>query len=191
MHVKIIINLKCLYIIYFFNLTYPLECLQVPPGVHVPPFENHCITPLKFGMHLWKSGNSALWHFIIALLNYTSFKNALNLFWAHRCKSGGMQVNVRSNNCVNGTLSMSQETELGEGAMRRSKTILRLLWKKISFGQPARYCTHGALVRSSFQSITQMDAPSQYFFWRKKMAKESLSICLSSTLEQRCQNLQN
>ena len=21
---------------------YPLECLQVPPGVHVPPFENHC-----------------------------------------------------------------------------------------------------------------------------------------------------
>ena len=24
------------------NLKYPLECFQVPPGVHVPPFENHC-----------------------------------------------------------------------------------------------------------------------------------------------------
>jgi len=23
-------------------LTYPLEGLHVPPGVHAPPFENHC-----------------------------------------------------------------------------------------------------------------------------------------------------
>ena len=34
--------LNRLYKYIFLNLTYPLECLQVPPGVHVPPFENHC-----------------------------------------------------------------------------------------------------------------------------------------------------
>jgi len=28
--------------IFFKNLTYPLEYLPVPPGLHVTPFENHC-----------------------------------------------------------------------------------------------------------------------------------------------------
>jgi hypothetical protein len=27
--------------IYFFNFTYPLRCLRVPPGVHVPQVEYH------------------------------------------------------------------------------------------------------------------------------------------------------
>ena len=27
--------------IFFLNLAYPLDCLHVPPGVRVPPVENH------------------------------------------------------------------------------------------------------------------------------------------------------
>ena len=34
--------------IYFFNFTYPLRCLRVPPGVRLPQVEYHCFTPSWF-----------------------------------------------------------------------------------------------------------------------------------------------
>ena len=35
------------------NLTYPLEYLHVPPGVHVPPFENHCSQQWNWSALCW------------------------------------------------------------------------------------------------------------------------------------------
>ncbi|KAI3375657.1 hypothetical protein L3Q82_003721 [Scortum barcoo] len=95
--------------------------------------------------------NSAYWHFNIALIHDKAFRAALSYFWSiHRqCKADF--------DCV------QQWWDFGDRGLLESLTS-----KKAALANLLGVTAQGALVRSRFLDVSQMDAPSQFFFGLEK-----------------------
>ncbi|KAI3352111.1 hypothetical protein L3Q82_020926 [Scortum barcoo] len=136
--------------------------------------------------------NSAYWHFNIALIHDKAFRAALSYFWSiHRhCKAdfdciqqwwdfGKCQIKqlcqqYTRNVTRNITRSMRDlETEVVELQGLVDSTgdrglLESLTSKKVALANLLGVTAQGALVRSRFLDVSQMDAPSQFFFGLEK-----------------------
>ncbi len=158
------------------------NCCIFPVG-----FSDHCMVQCSFILNSVKP-KSAYWHFNLTLLDNKEFIRTFKLFWGdYRTKKASFQslqkwwdfgkVQIKQfcqQYAQNSTKALNQsmkdlETdiikiqELAESTKQQS--YLKILSKrKNQLAELLGVKTQGALVRSRFVSLDQMDAPSKFFF---------------------------
>uniref|UniRef100_A0A3Q3F5N5 Reverse transcriptase domain-containing protein n=2 Tax=Labrus bergylta TaxID=56723 RepID=A0A3Q3F5N5_9LABR len=176
------------YLFYCFkhNMNVFKECLIVPVG-----FTDHCLVYCSVFIKNVRL-QSAYWHFNTTLLHDKAFKSALEYFWVtHRQlksdfktiqqwwdfgKSQIKQLCQQYTRNVTRDISRSLrdlEIEVVElqglvDATGNQGHLASLKSKKSALANLLGVKAQGALVRSRFLDVTQMDAPSQFFFGLEK-----------------------
>ncbi len=157
------------------------KCVITPVG-----FTDHCLVTCQFFIANIKV-KSAYWHFNTSLLNDVNFKDVFSYFWNNfklrkQCFENLRQwwdngkVEIKSL-CQQYTFNVSRSTT--QSMRKLELEILKLqeldnpigeqhaeiiASKKSRLVDLLGIKAQGALVRSRFQNLTQMDAPSKFFF---------------------------
>uniref|UniRef100_A0A8C2FKM2 Reverse transcriptase domain-containing protein n=1 Tax=Cyprinus carpio TaxID=7962 RepID=A0A8C2FKM2_CYPCA len=150
-------------------------------------FTDHSMVHCKLILSSIKP-KSAYWHFNTNLLNDNFFKESFKYFWeTHRTKKSSFyslqqwwdvgKVKIRQftqQYTLNVTKELTRSLEFLEREIIEFQNLAQSTGeihylescskKKAQLADLLGHKVQGALVRSRFQSVDQMDAPSQYFF---------------------------
>jgi len=154
---------------------------------HIVPvsFSDHCMVKCSVFINLLKP-KSAYWQFNTALLSDTHFKECFNYFWEDFKTKKGLYNSVQQWFTRNITKETNFRMSILEADILKLQDLAEntgtrgfldlLLDKKTQLADLLGSRTQGALVRSRFQNMNQMDASTKFFFNLEKKNGQSRTI---------------